>query len=133
LELVLEGLLEELGEGLDFVGGEGESGGDQGVLDSVVDIDELLILEEDFGGEFKVALGDEEEGQIEGEGEERAGFLFQEFFLDREGVAGVFQEVEEFFVLEEIDDFLQAGQPAGEVPGVPGQFEGGLSVAFSGG
>jgi len=132
LELVLEGLLEELGEGLDFVGGEGEGGGEPGVFDSLVEVDELLVEEEDFRGEFEVALGDEEEGQIEGEGEERAGFFLQEFFLDREGVAGVFQEVEELFVLEELDDFLQAGPPAGEVPGVPGQFEGGLGIAFSG-
>lgn len=132
-DLVLEGVLEELSQGLDFVGGEGEGGGEPGVFDPLVGVDELLVEEKDFGGEFEVALGDEEEGQIEGEGGERAGFFLQEFFLDREGVAGVFQEVEELFVLEELGDFLQAGQPAGEVAGFSGQFEDGLGVAFSGG
>lgn len=62
LELVFEGILKELGEGLDFGGGEGEGGGEPGVFDALVGVDELLVEEEDFGGEFEVALGDEEEG-----------------------------------------------------------------------
>ena len=123
---------EEVDQGFKLGLREGKSGGDQGVLDPVMGIDELLVLEEDLGGALEVALGDEEEGEVKRERRERADFLLENLLLDGEGMPGIFQEIQELFVLEETGDFLQAGLPAREIPGLPGQIKDRLSVAFSG-